>query len=290
VKHIYLAALAGATLLAGAGTGIGLAATSDGGAGHGTLTTASQPATAGTVTTASAADYAYYRSVMTRFGMRAMAGSGEYGYGWMMGTRSAAPRWMVGGSLPGAMMGGGMAGSGMMGESDLGAVMGRLFADAPGPRMSAGRSVQLGSQVPAGATVNTAADRVVFHAGDVSLVVVAVPSVSGGEYQVAGLVDPTLVVPVGARVSIELINTDTDVAHGLVVTTMGAATSSMPMAADVAAFPGAAVWFLGDPTMAGMHAGTMTFTASAPGTYQYLSPPPGQARNGMAGTLIVAAG
>lgn len=290
MKHICLAALAGATLLAGAGTGIGLAATSDGGAGHGKSTTASQPATAGTATTASAANFAYYRSVMTRFGMRAMAGSGEYGYGWMMGTSSAAPRWMVGGSLPGAMMGGGMSGRGMMGDSDPGAVMGWLFADAPGPRVSAGRSVQLGSQVPAGATIDTAADRVVFHSGDVSLVVAAVPSVSDGEYQVAGLVDPTLVVPVGARVSIELINADTDAAHGMVVTAEGAATSSMPMAADAPAFPGAAVWFLGDPTAAGLHAGTITFTASTPGTYQYLSPLPGQARNGMAGTLIVAAG
>ena len=285
MKHIYLTALASAALLAGAGTGIGLAATSDGGAGHDTPTTAAQPSTVGTATTAGTADYAYYRSVMARFGMRAMAGSDEYGYGWMMGTTSAAPRWMVGGSLPGAMMGGGM-----MGESDPGAVMGRLFADAPGPRVSAGRSVQLGSQVPAGATVNTAADRVVFHAGDVSLVVVAVPSASGGEYRVAGLVDPTLVVPVGARVSIELINTDADAAHGLVVTTEGVATSSMPMAADALAFPGAAVWFLGDPNAAGMHAGTITFTASAPGNYQYLSPLPGQARSGMAGTLIVAAG
>jgi hypothetical protein len=290
VKHIYLTALAGAVLLAGAGTGIGLAAASGGGAGHGTPTTAAQPSTAGTVTTAGAANYAYYRSVMTRFGMRAMAGSDEYGYGWMMGKTSAAPRWMVGGSLPGAMMGGGMAGGGMMGESDPGAVMGRLFADAPGPRVSAGRSVQLGSRVPTGATADTAADRVVFHAGDVSLVMVAVPSASGGEYRVAGLVDPTLVVPVGARVSIELINTDTEAAHGLVVTATGAATSSMPMANDAPAFPGAAVWFLGDPTAAGMHAGTITFTPSAPGTYQYLSPLPGQARNGMAGTLIVAAG
>jgi plastocyanin len=53
------------------------------------------------------------------------------------------------------------------------------------------------------------------------------------------------------------------------------------------AFAGAAVWFLGDPTAAGMHAGTLTFTASKAGTYRYLCPVPGQARAGMAGTFVV---
>jgi hypothetical protein len=49
------------------------------------------------------------------------------------------------------------------------------------------------------------------------------------------------------------------------------------------AFIGAALWFLGNPTSAGVHAGTLTFTA----TYHYLCPAPGHAREGMAGTLTV---
>ena len=53
------------------------------------------------------------------------------------------------------------------------------------------------------------------------------------------------------------------------------------------AFPGSAVWFLGNPTPPGMHAGTLTFTASKAGTYRYLCPVPGQAQDGMAGTFIV---
>jgi uncharacterized cupredoxin-like copper-binding protein len=54
-----------------------------------------------------------------------------------------------------------------------------------------------------------------------------------------------------------------------------------------ASFPGAALWFLGEPTAAGMHAGTLAFTAASPGSYQYLCPVPGHAREGMAGTFIV---
>jgi uncharacterized cupredoxin-like copper-binding protein len=48
------------------------------------------------------------------------------------------------------------------------------------------------------------------------------------------------------------------------------------------------VWFLGDPTSAGMHAGPLTFTAGKPGTYQYLCPVPGQSRDGMTGSFVVA--
>jgi len=37
-----------------------------------------------------------------------------------------------------------------------------------------------------------------------------------------------------------------------------------------------------------MHVGTLTFTAGKSGMYQYLCPVPGQARDGMAGTFVVA--
>jgi nitrite reductase (NO-forming) len=37
-----------------------------------------------------------------------------------------------------------------------------------------------------------------------------------------------------------------------------------------------------------MHAGTLSFTAGAPGTYRYLCPVPGHAQEGMAGTFIVS--
>ena len=54
------------------------------------------------------------------------------------------------------------------------------------------------------------------------------------------------------------------------------------------AFPGAALWFPGNPTPAGMHAGTLTFTASTPGSYWYLCPVPGHGQKGMTGTFTVS--
>ena len=53
-------------------------------------------------------------------------------------------------------------------------------------------------------------------------------------------------------------------------------------------FTGSALWFLGNPTTAGMHTGTLTFTAAMPGIYHYLCPVPGHAQKGMTGTFTVS--
>jgi hypothetical protein len=89
-------------------------------------------------------------------------------------------------------------------------------------------------------------------------------------FRAAGLVNPRIMVPAGARVAVQLVNADPDTAHGLVVTAASAARSWMPMMTARPAFAGSALWFLGNPTQAGMHAGTLTFTTSAAGSYQYL--------------------
>ncbi|MHB1849092.1 MAG: cupredoxin domain-containing protein [Acidimicrobiales bacterium] len=210
-RRRVVVALVGA-VLAAAGIGTGLAL-SLGGSGP-------SPASS------TAASYDYYQSVMGRYGPGSMMGGGSYGwmmgqsgYAWMMGGASA-PEWMRGQDLPGFMMGG---------ESDPGTVMGRLFADAPGPRVSPSEATRLGSEVPAGATADRAANRLTFSASDVHLVVLASPSMPAENFRIAGMTNPTVVVPKGATVSIEFVNADSDMAHGLVVTASGAASSWMPM-------------------------------------------------------------
>jgi rusticyanin len=232
--------------------------------------------------------YGYYQSMMGRFGLGSgsMMGGSDYGwmmcnsgYGWMMGGASVAPQWMQGQRLPGFMMGT---------RTDMGQVMGRLFADAPGPRVSPSEAAALWNQVPAGATVNKGANRITFAGSPVQLTVVSSPPGNPDEtFRAAGLVNPTIVVPRTAQVTMTLVNADPDTAHGLVVTSTGSASSYMPMMTEPVAFSGAAVWFLGNPTSAGMHEGSMTFTASTPGTYEYLCPVPGHARKGMVGSFVV---
>jgi rusticyanin len=207
----------------------------------------------------------------------------QAGYQWMTGHGTTTPGWMTG-TLPAAMMSSGMMG----GSTDPGKVMGTLFANAPGPRASAAQATALGSQAPAGAQVAVAAGTITFTTTTVRLAILASPSGGPDEtFRAAGLVNPRIVIPVGARVTIELVNADSGTAHGLVITAGGASASWMPMMTARPAFAGSALWFLGNPTSAGLHEGTITFTATTPGTYHYLCPVPGHAQKGMAGTLTV---
>jgi rusticyanin len=194
---------------------------------------------------------------------------------------SSAPGWMSGGILPNSMMGT---------STDPGRVMGKLFANSPGPRVSPTTAARLGREIPRGATVNVAHNSVTFSGTNVHIAVIASPSGSTDDkFRVAGLVDPTIAVNAGARVNIEVINADADTSHGLVVTNSRSSSSWMPMMTASPAFSGSALWFLGNPTSAGMHTGTISFTASAKGTYKYLCPVPGHAQKGMVGTFKVVA-
>jgi rusticyanin len=262
---------------AGLGVGVGIAATS-GGTPAPAISAASSPAGPG---------YAYYRNMMGRYfgGTSMMGGSG--GYGWMMGAAgyrwmfggTSAPAWMRGEQMPVAMMGTG---------ADPGQVMGRLWAGAPGPRVSPAQATAAGSQVPAGARIDRATRTITFTTGSAHLAAVASPTGGPDEtFRIAGMVNPTITVPAGATVSIQVINADPDTAHGLVITASSGRSSWMPMMTDRPAFPGSGLWFLGNPTSAGMHTGTLTFTAATPGTYHYLCPVPGHAQKGMTGTFTV---
>lgn len=229
--------------------------------------------------------YSWYHSMMGRYyGGSMMGGSangwmmGAGGYRWMMGGASA-PGWMRGGRLPGSMMGT---------TTDPGRIMGRLWASAPGPRVTRQQAARLGSQVPAGASADPARHTITFTGTNVRLVAVASPAGGPDEtFRIAGMVNPAITVPAGSHVSIQVISADPDTAHGLVITAANAQSSWMPMMTAAPAFSGSALWFLGNPTAAGMHTGSLTFTAARSGTYHYLCPVPGHARKGMTGLFTV---
>jgi plastocyanin len=287
VKHIRLAAVRGAVAITAAGLGAGAAITGCGSTAKAPAATAS----ARTAVPAGGAAYSYYLSMMRRLypgsSGTMMGGGTSYGwmmsgtgYRWMMGSLDDAPAWMTGTALPGFMMGA---------ARDPGEVMGALFAGAPGPRVTPAGATRLGSQVPAGATVIQARNEITFSGTSVRLTVLASPAGGPDEtFRIAGMANPDIVLSPGSHVSIQVINADPDTAHGLVITASASSSSSwMPMMTARPAFPGSALWFLGNPTAAGMHASTLTFIASTPGTYHYLCPVPGHAQQGMAGTFTV---
>ena len=263
-----IAIIAALVIVGAAGTGLGLALT---------RSTSSPSRTTGM--------YGYYHSMMGRYGGASMMGGTGYGsmmgpsgYRWMMGD-THAPGWMHGGSLPRVMMGA---------NTDPGQVMGRLFANAPGPRVSAAAATRLGDASPSGATVSRADNRIAFATMSVEFTAVASPPGGPDEtFRIAGLVNPTISVRQGASVTIHVINADPDTAHGLVITAARAAAAYMPMMSAPPAFAGAAIWFLGDPTSGGLHEATMNFTAGQSGSYTYLCAVPGHAQKGMLGTLTI---
>lgn len=270
--------IAAAAVLVAAGTGTGLAVALTGSPQHPTNTTSGY---------LPAGMRGYYNSVMGRYGTTdgGMMGGGSYpsmmgaqGYAWMMGG-ATAPGWMSGASLPGAMMGT---------NTDPSKVMGSLFADAPGPRVSSAQATALGNQTPAGASVDRAANTITFTATSVELTMLASPTSEPDlTFRVAGLVNPTIVVPAGARVSLTMINADPDMAHGVTISAAAPPYSWMPMMAATPAFGGASIWFLGDPTSAGLHEATVAFTASQPGRFYYICAVPGHAQKGMYATFTV---
>ena len=230
--------------------------------------------------------YRYYRSMMSRYQGGSMMGGGPSGwmmsaagYRWMTGAHGV-PGWMRGRRFPGYMMGPG---------ADPGKIMGRFWANAPGTRVSPAQAARLGRWLPASAQVSQPARTITFTTRNVRFAVLASPAGGPDEtFRIAGLVNPKVVVPAGARVSIEVINADPDTAHGLVIVGRQGARSDLPMMTARPAFAGSELWFLGDPTSAGMHAGTLRFTATRPGDYRYLCAVPDHALKGMIGTFIVS--
>ncbi len=73
----------------------------------------------------------------------------------------------------------------------------------------------------------------------------------------------------------------------MVTATSGAETSWMPMMTSALAFPGAAIWALGQADSTGAPTATTSFTANTTGTYTYLCTSPGHTQQGMHGTLTV---
>jgi len=113
---------------------------------------------------------------------------------------------------------------------------------------------------------------------DVHLVVLGSPE--GGSdmtFRVAGLADPTVVVPRGATVSVEFINGDADTSHGWELLSGRTSFSYMAMMDGNPAFPGAFAMPLGS-TSRSVLAGGNPVVHGIHGGYLYLHLPGGRSR------------
>lgn len=152
--------------------------------------------------------------------------------------------------------------------------------------VSLSRVKALAEQDPAGASVDTPANTITFYTTSVSFTVVAIaPGKPDMTFTVAGLTNPAIIVPRGARITARFINNDMDEAHGWLITDsrppFGFGQPTTP------AIAGAFAGVIGDPAGGNDGASTISFVASDTGSYDYICPMPGHAQMGMHGSFIV---
>ena len=203
--------------------------------------------------------------------------AGGTGPGWF-GTGSAAARSGGSGDNPGWGITG--MGPGMMGFGGGSGVAGQPVASD--------EAASLGAAVPAGATLDRSSNTITFTGTSVALSVLASPSDGPDEtFRIAGLTNPSLVVPRGAEVTLRLINGDPGMPHNWLITNAQPPFPSVVMMGGSVVF-GAVTQTLAEATPSGMPSATITFVASVSGRYTYLCSVPGHAQEGMYGALVVA--
>jgi len=175
-----------------------------------------------------------------------------------------------------------------MTRGDPGQMMGQMMSGTAPEYVGQAQARSLGEQIPTGATINKAHNRLILHGQNVHLVVLASPE--GGPdmaFRIAGLTNPVVAVPTGAAVTVQFINGDTDTSHGWELANRQESFAYMPMMGSSLALPGSSAMPLGIPSKDGWPAETISFSVNSPGTYTYLCPVPGHAQKGMHGEFLV---
>lgn len=205
--------------------------------------------------------------------------------GDMMGGPGNSGGMMMGGASPksGTMMGGRSLGAGsMMGGADRMAITnaGLLSVGALHALVDAG---------DVGAVIDRTADTVRYTTTSVTLVALASPDNKPNmTWDIDGLTNPTITVPAGAHITVQLVNADWGYMHGFELTTTPPPYPFMTMMGIANEF---LVMPLPERTSKDL-AGARFYTRSdsfrpAGGTYYYLCPVPGHAQQGMYGRLVV---
>jgi rusticyanin len=148
----------------------------------------------------------------------------------------------------------------------------------------------LARKLAATAVINRHAKTVSYTSAQVEFVALGSPPGSPDEtWNIAGLVNPTVVIRRGAQVTVDFFNADTDqkTLHGWRLTTTRPPYPHNVLTVTTLAFPGAVAVPIHGETAHKWLAETLHFTASRAGTYYYMCQVPGHAQKGMYGKLLV---
>ena len=223
---------------------------------------------------------------------------GNNGFANMMGAGFAPGGGSVGSGDPSqsgwsGMMGqafGGTGGSQGNWTSTMGTMMSQFFGQVKTVNPSdANQEMQSSLK---NATIDKINNTITYSGQTVKIVAFggAMDNSSSGpdeKFVIGGLVNPTLHVQKGARVSLELVNEDTGMPHGIEVTSAHPPYRFMSMMqGDI--YPGSFIHPISASRKDVYPVATTTFAASQSGTFNYICEYPGHAAKGMYGKIVIS--
>ena len=195
----------------------------------------------------------------------------------------------------GGMMGGLNANNGSNAGSNgvngwagmMGLYMSRFFANVPKISSStAAKDVQNALTQPS-VTIDKTNNAITYSGNAVHILAVAGMAKAGDNFQVDGLTNPTLNLAKGAKVTLQLINEDTDMPHGIEITSVTPPYAFMSMMQG-GIYQGSFIHPIPEAGQSSYPTDTVTFTANQGGTYYYICPYPGHAQKGMYGKIVIS--
>ncbi|UOF88874.1 hypothetical protein LSG31_13085 [Fodinisporobacter ferrooxydans] len=218
------------------------------------------------------------------FGMMGSGASGAgSGYSGMMGSGVSGT-----GSGYSGMMGSGVSGAGNGYSGGMGGMMGGWNTQVSQiPSTDVDKEVYASLQ---NAVIDKKANTITYKGNDVKIVLLAKMNDASNRkddtFVVGGLINPAIHVQKGAKVSLELINEDNDMPHGLEITPASPPYPYMSMMAG-GIYPGSFIHPIPESTNTQFATASTTFTADQSGEFHYLCEYPGHAQKGMYGTFVI---
>ena len=136
------------------------------------------------------------------------------------------------------------------------------------------------------ATVDKSANTITFTRTNVKIVMLGGPEQADGKFVIAGLINPIIRIPQGANVTMEIINEDTGMTHGVELTTAPPPYYYMVMMQG-GVYPGSFIPPIPEAAGNQYPSAQVSFTASLAGEFYYICQYPGHAAKGMYGKIIV---
>lgn len=136
------------------------------------------------------------------------------------------------------------------------------------------------------ATVDKSTNTITYTGKNVKIVMLGGPANADQKFVIADLINPTIRIPQGAKVTMEIINEDEGMPHGFEITNATPPYAYMSMMQG-AIHPGSFIPPIPEAASNQYPSAQVSFTASQSGSFYYICQYPGHAEKGMYGKIII---